>query len=283
MFLFRLFSFIILVSLFLASIVLKSNLGLTIFFICGVFLSYGAVYEFNYILSKINKQSYVFFTPLVGAIIFISTLLFRSIQVNFFIFALFLTVCWVSLLFSGNNKYYLEKVVNSVAGLMLISIPLMFLAFIYVMGEGKDYEGRMFLLFLVFVTKAGDTGAYIVGTLSNKITKGSNHRLVPSISPKKSWEGLIGGLVSSVLISIFLSGILLKDSSSVCIALFAGILLFFGGFLGDLIESSFKRTCGVKDSGGIIPGIGGVLDLLDSFLVNAPIFYYFLLYFNFNG
>jgi phosphatidate cytidylyltransferase len=141
-------------------------------------------------------------------------------------------------------------------------------------------EGGKILLFLVLVTKVGDTGAYIIGTLTNKIMKG-NHKILPSISPKKSWEGTVGGLVCSVIMSVAIWNILPfeSDSFNLLKALFAGIILFIGGFAGDLMESSVKRACGVKDSGNIIPGMGGVLDIVDSLIINAPVFYWFLYFF----
>jgi phosphatidate cytidylyltransferase len=125
------------------------------------------------------------------------------------------------------------------------------------------------------VTKIGDTFAYITGMLSNKILKGKNHKIVPSISPKKSWEGTIGGMIFSIISSYLLYSYVF-ESCSVIIPFLTGTFLFWGGFCGDLAESALKRSCGVKDSGNILPGMGGVYDLLDSFIFNAPLFYFFI-------
>jgi phosphatidate cytidylyltransferase len=139
-------------------------------------------------------------------------------------------------------------------------------------------DGAAILLFLVIVTKSGDTAAYMTGTVTNRPMNG-NHKIVPSISPKKSWEGTFGGLVCSVVLSLCFRG-LLPFEFSFSVALLTGVLLFAGGFIGDLLESCMKRACGVKDSASIVPGMGGVLDILDSFLINAPLFYIFLNYGN---
>ena len=121
-------------------------------------------------------------------------------------------------------------------------------------------------------TKIGDIGAYVTGSLSNKITKGKNHKLIPSISPGKSWEGVFGGLILSIVFSLLVFPWAFGKEIPFWISLIFGTVLFFGGAAGDLAESSLKRMCEIKDSGNIIPGIGGVLDLVDSLLLNTPIF-----------
>jgi phosphatidate cytidylyltransferase len=132
-------------------------------------------------------------------------------------------------------------------------------------------SGEFLILFLAVVTWAGDTGAYYAGTLWGK------HLLMPSISPKKTVEGLFGGLVLALATALlaqqwFASQLSLLDS------LILGILLTGTGLLGDLFESLIKRRTGVKDSGGILPGHGGMLDRLDSLLFTAPTFYYYVAY-----
>jgi phosphatidate cytidylyltransferase len=99
-----------------------------------------------------------------------------------------------------------------------------------------------------------------------------NHKILPSISPKKSWEGTIAGLVGSVLMSVVLWKYLQISGANAIVPIVFGVFLFIGGFAGDLAESSLKRICNVKDSGTLVPGMGGVLDVLDSLLLNAPVF-----------
>jgi phosphatidate cytidylyltransferase len=130
-------------------------------------------------------------------------------------------------------------------------------------------SGEFLALFLAVVTWAGDTGAYYAGTLWGK------HLLMPAISPKKTVEGLFGGIVLSVAAALlaqqwFASHLSLID------AMILGVLLAGAGLLGDLFESLIKRRTGVKDSGGILPGHGGMLDRIDSLLFTAPTFYYYV-------
>ena len=155
-----------------------------------------------------------------------------------------------------------------------IVIPLNCLTLIYMTNYGSDYRGTILALFLILITKSGDIGAYCTGTLTSKRASG-NHKIVPEISPKKSWEGTIGGLITSVVIAYVLSFVFNVDFGQYPVVMtgVVGVLLFIGGFIGDLAESVLKRTAGVKDSGAIIPGIGGALDLTDSLFINAPLFY----------
>jgi phosphatidate cytidylyltransferase len=120
-------------------------------------------------------------------------------------------------------------------------------------------------LFALAVVFACDTGAYTVGTLFGR------HRLWPAVSPKKTWEGLVGGLMASVITAGLLAGPLVPG-----LGWFRGALLGLAAGaaaqLGDLVESRLKREADVKDAGGIIPGHGGILDRLDSQIFAAPIF-----------
>jgi phosphatidate cytidylyltransferase len=129
--------------------------------------------------------------------------------------------------------------------------------------------GEWLVLFVALVTWAGDTGAYYAGSLWGR------HLLAPRVSPKKTVEGLLGGLVLSVLAALLARAWFLPDFS-LADALILGVLLTGAGLLGDLSESAIKRSAGVKDSGGILPGHGGMLDRLDSLLFTAPTFYYYV-------
>lgn len=103
------------------------------------------------------------------------------------------------------------------------------------------------------------------------------HPLLPSISPKKTVEGVLGGLVLAVGVA-FLAQQWFTSELSLADAVILGVLLTIAGLLGDLFESMIKRRTGVKDSGGILPGHGGMLDRLDSLLFTAPTFYYYVAY-----
>jgi len=122
--------------------------------------------------------------------------------------------------------------------------------------------------------------SFFFGTISSKVMPNGNHKILPTISPKKSWEGTIGGLITSIVASfIFCQNIpkMVPDGWGMIFPILIGALLFVGGFVGDLTESALKRGTGVKDSGSIIPGMGGALDVIDSLVLNAPLYYIFLM------
>ena len=131
---------------------------------------------------------------------------------------------------------------------------------------------------MILVTKAMDTGGDIFGMLSSKLLPGGNHKLCPSISPKKSWEGVAGGVVLSMLTAWCFFRFFPDWHFEVWIGalrlwkfLAFGVLLALASIAGDLTESALKRKCGVKDSANWIPGMGGALDVLDSFIYVAPL------------
>ncbi len=283
MFKYRLPSAIILAVLLLAGILLPGQAGKSIFALVTIFFSYFAVYEFLDIISRTGKKSYPVLTSIFSAIAIGSIVLFHMIIPSVFIVVLviFVILCWLLILFSKQDKEVLDKIINSLSGFFLVAFPLGFMVLLYMIGDGsRSYEGRKLLLFLIAVTKSGDIGAYLVGMSSSKLMPGGNHKIIPSISPKKSWEGTVGGLLFSIAVAVFMSAMIPSSFHfTLDIAIFAGIILFIGGFSGDLAESALKRTAGVKDSGKIIPGIGGVLDLLDSLIINAPLFFLLLILF----
>jgi phosphatidate cytidylyltransferase len=124
----------------------------------------------------------------------------------------------------------------------------------------------------VLITKFSDTGAYSVGSLIGK------HKMIPRISPGKTWEGFGGAIVVSTVASLLFVHFAQDKMPAMnwIHAIILGALLSVTAVIGDLIESLFKREAGVKDSGSFFPGIGGILDLLDSLLFNAPIMYLYL-------
>ncbi len=143
----------------------------------------------------------------------------------------------------------------------------------YLLPINEYPHGKNLILFLFFVTWAGDSGAYFIGSLIGK------KPLAPSISPKKTVEGAVGSVVSSVLAALICQVVLLNtfDITS-CAVMGFGINIF--NQFGDIAESMIKRAYKVKDSGNIIPGHGGILDRVDSLLFAAPFFYYYLKVFN---
>ncbi len=157
-------------------------------------------------------------------------------------------------------------------GFSYIVIPLTtWLNIAYFFPEGSSQEGRWWLFYLAAVTKLTDIGAYAVGSLIGK------HKMTPYISPGKSWEGGVGGLIFGVVTSLIFYQMMPQIPIHLTFyqALWLGLLLSFMAQIGDLAESLIKRDVGVKNSSQI-PGLGGILDILDSLVFTSPIVYIFL-------
>lgn len=137
-----------------------------------------------------------------------------------------------------------------------------------------DTRGWVALVSMILLVKMSDTGAYFAGRFLGR------HQLAPTLSPKKTWEGVVGGVVASVLAAMLFFRLVAPrllaepavDFSLGRVAVY-GIILSLSGILGDLAESLLKRDAQIKDAGRRLPGMGGVLDLLDSLLISAPIAY----------
>jgi phosphatidate cytidylyltransferase len=166
-----------------------------------------------------------------------------------------------------------ESVVHSLGGMFFAQLYIPFLLS-HVLLLFHLPAGRRWIFFLFIVIFAGDTGAYYAGHRWGK------HKLWPTVSPGKTIEGAVGGLVSSLAAALLAGGALLSLESSDIIFLFSlGLLLSLAGQLGDLMESMLKRVSHVKDAGGILPGHGGLLDRLDSLIFAFPLTYYAVVFF----
>jgi phosphatidate cytidylyltransferase len=168
---------------------------------------------------------------------------------------------------------------SSTAGIAAIAVTLFglmyvpwLLNFIQKINFFPGVEGKFYVLYFMLLTKFSDMGAYLVGSLIGR------HKMIPRISPGKTWEGFGGAIVVSTgasLVFVHFFGDHM-DGMNWRHAIILGVVLSSTAVIGDLIESLFKREAGVKDSGSLFPGIGGILDLLDSLLFNAPIMYLYL-------
>ena len=178
-------------------------------------------------------------------------------------------------LFSKTNAAGLVAISTTLFGLMYVPWLLNFIQkinfFPFAVGSPAD-AGKFFLLYFILITKFSDMGAYAVGSLIGK------HKMIPRISPGKTWEGFFGAILVSTgasLVFVHFFGAKMVGMNYLH-AVILGVILSITAVIGDLIESLFKREAGVKDSGALFPGIGGILDLLDSLLFNAPIMYLYL-------
>ncbi len=174
-------------------------------------------------------------------------------------------------------RQFLAK--DNSAGMQTISVTLFglmyvpwLLNFIQKINFFPGIDGRYYVLYFVLVTKFSDMGAYLTGSLIGR------HKMIPRISPGKTWEGFAGAILIATGASVgfaHLFGAHLYGMTWYH-AVILGLLLSMTAVIGDLIESLFKREAGAKDSGALLPGMGGILDLLDSLLFNAPLMYIYL-------
>jgi phosphatidate cytidylyltransferase len=169
-----------------------------------------------------------------------------------------------------------STVANTVFGLLYIAWLLNFLPKIFILSPVRLSDGLIpgvfYIFYLLAVTKFSDIGAYCVGSLIGR------HKMIPRISPGKTWEGFAGALFASAVISVLLVWVFPQALHPITMtwAIPLGLTLGLAAVLGDLVESLFKRASGCKDSGMLFPGIGGMLDLIDSVLFTAPVLYIFL-------
>ena len=159
---------------------------------------------------------------------------------------------------------------NLCASQIMVALPLALM-------NGVVMHNRYLLLALFILLWVNDSGAYIVGSLTAKLPKG-NHKMFPRVSPAKSWEGLIGGVAFSLLAGYVFYRVGWTAELGLANSLWFAVFGSFFGTLGDLMESLFKRTLGVKDSGKFMPGHGGVLDRFDSLLLATPVIYFLFVY-----
>ena len=223
-------------------------------------------------------------TALITAVIFLagSFITFRSYgpeksyDFEIAVLVVFLLVVFGRQMFRRTrDQNPLETMAYTLFGLLYIVWLFNFLTkIVYLAPRGPSGEtiGQYYVLYLLLVTKFSYMGAYLTGSVFGR------HKLVPHISPHKSWEGLAGAILFAVGGSFGL-WYLIPDKLAVFGTgdlLVLGVLLGFAAVIGDLAESIVKRSAEAKDSGGLLPGIGGVLDLIDSLLFTAPILFFYM-------
>lgn len=155
--------------------------------------------------------------------------------------------------------------------LMLTVFGLSHMAYLLSLPDVPGFAsgGRGLLLFLVFLTEINDVMQFTWGKLLGK------HKIVPKVSPNKTWEGFVGGLISTTIIGYFLGFLTPLDDYQV---VFVSFMIASSGFIGDIVMSSVKRDIGIKDMGSTIPGHGGILDRIDSLAYTTPVFFHLVYY-----
>jgi phosphatidate cytidylyltransferase len=252
-----------------------------VFILIIVFLALAGLAEFYGLVEKCGLACFKWCGLLGGVLLMVGTFLnltghigtsgsparVNDFETGFLI--LFVLGLCVRQLSAKSNVTGIVAIATTLFGLMYV--PWL-LNFIQKINFFSGVDGKFYVFYFMLVTKFSDTGAYAVGSLIGK------HKMIPRISPGKTWEGFGGAIFLSTTASLVFVYFLGNHMAGMnCVhAIILGVVLSSTAVVGDLIESLFKREAGMKDSGKLFPGIGGILDLLDSLLFNAPIMYLYL-------
>lgn len=255
---------------FIIAMVGSALLGQTVFSVLLLIITFLGLHEFiSIVTSETNKPAY-WPTMMVGGIVYgvfashaIGLIAADSLLVVIpFVFLLFITELW------RNKANPFTNVALSLIAITYIALPLGLMMYFFdpVILSGPFHYG--IVLGFLAILWLNDTGAYFVGSLIGK------HKLFERISPGKTWEGSAGGALFALLTSWGLSFIF--QQLDVLQWMMLAILIVITGTLGDLVESMLKRSLGIKDSGNILPGHGGILDRFDAVLLSAPFVFVYL-------
>jgi phosphatidate cytidylyltransferase len=278
----RLLSFAILWTIVLGAMFSGSKVvSNSVFLVIMVFLAAAGLAEFYELMARRGLVCFKSWGILGGVLLILGTFLHFTGSLGIsgtaarpndfetsFLILFVLGLCLLQFL-SPSNTAGILAISTTLFGLMYV--PWL-LNFIQKINFFPKVNGPFYLLYFIAVTKFSDSGAYAVGSLIGK------HKMIPRISPGKTWEGFAGAVAVSTAASLLFWAFGKKYLSGMTWvhAIILGVILSSAAVVGDLIESLFKREAGVKDSGRFFPGIGGILDLLDSLLFNAPLMYLYL-------
>jgi phosphatidate cytidylyltransferase len=256
---------LLLVPLFL---VIQYGSPLLLFIVLQVFIL-AALLEFFSLARKKRLEPQVPLGLVIALIISLSFYFRASFPLDIALFAAFLlTAIFFVATFQVVEQlpFYFQSITGTFFGAFYVSFPL---NYIYLIAFERGVHAFYFLCAVVFL---GDTGAYFFGKLIGR------HKMTPLASPHKTWEGSVGGITFGVLGALAARQILLRDIG-LGTALVCGALVHAAAQVSDPLESLFKRAVGVKDSSNFLPGHGGFLDRIDSLILAAPVFYYFIKFF----
>lgn len=236
----------------------------------GVFLLIAlmipALLELYALLDRMGYQCLRWFGCAFGTLILLATYFSSGLgeQPGTLVLTLSIIVLLIMMLAGLNLK---KTLLPTLFGLVLIPFLLQFYVLVG-LNFANPTEGLVMVIWLIAVAKFSDVGGLLVGS------KFGRNRLAPLISPKKTWEGALGGVVFSVLIGVILKTLLwrwIPSSFTLLHAVLLAVPIGIFAIISDLVESYLKRLAEVKDSGSVIPGIGGAFDLMDSLLLTAPL------------
>lgn len=262
----RIVSWFYMITIFALGVYLNDIVGI----IFLALISYLAFKEYvSLILTRIIDRRIIFYgyLSIIPQYYFAYTQWYEmyiiTIPVYLFLFLPFRQI-WI-----GETDGFIGNTSKVYWGAMLFIFALSHSAFLYKLEPTGGVTGSMMLLYLLFLTEINDVFQYICGKSFGK------RKIVPKVSPNKTVEGFLGALVLTTIMAIALSYL---TPFTLLESIAAGIIISSGGFIGDVVVSMVKRDVGVKDSGNLIAGHGGILDRLDSLTYTAPLFFHFIYY-----
>jgi len=271
---YRLISAFILIPVVIAALFFLPLIGFAITTLVVCML---AAWEWGQLSGFVNRTQRVWLAVLCGLLL--SLMLFTLPEYHYGVDiavvegSLWLSLFWwvaallLVLFYPASASFWRNsKALRLVFGLMTI-VPF-FWGMVALRGwhyEANHYYGAIWLLYVMILVWGADSGAYMFGKLFGK------HKLAPKVSPGKTWQGFIGGLFTAAVIS-WIYGVVVNLEVAPSTLLICSVVAALASVLGDLTESMFKREAGIKDSGNLIPGHGGILDRIDSLTAAVPVF-----------
>ena len=204
----------------------------------------------------------------INVFLFIAVLLLQNFELNLTIIAaslLWWAIC-IPLLLSfpfKENTLLHTRAVKTLVGIALLSATLVSMVLI----RNNPNYGSEYVLYIILIIWFADSGAYFAGRALGK------NKLIPNVSPGKTWEGVAGAIVATLIVGLVAINLLNIPSSQSVIFILVTLVTVIFSIVGDLSESMFKRMANIKDSGSLIPGHGGMLDRIDSLMSALPVFY----------
>jgi phosphatidate cytidylyltransferase len=244
------------------------------YFVVFFLICFLTQWEFYRLVGLDGNEPLKLYGTLSGALIFVLSFLIEKQDLDFrlyFLISPFVSLIFFIKLYKKGEKKPFTNIALTFLGIIYVAIPF---ALINVSVYSQGLYSYQIILGSLFLLWASDTGAYFAGVNFGRT------KLFERVSPKKSWEGSIGGAIAAMMVSIILGWYFtdLRAWQWHCIA----IIIVVAGTYGDLVESLFKRSMEIKDSGTVIPGHGGFLDRFDGLLLSAPFIVTFLRLFGMN-
>lgn len=262
----RLFTGTFFVSIIIAAILMSPYTLMALFLLLNIL----CLVEFYRLFIRNNLTPRIIYGVLLSVLLYKTSVLVMSdiFQPKILLINVpFLFLIFVFELYLKSEKPF-ENIAYTMLGIFYITVPLILFNAMAFMQTEHGYYHWQILIGYFLILWASDTGAYLAGRQFGK------HKLFERISPKKTWEGSIGGLLSAFLLG-YICSVYYTDFSIIQWQIIAVIIVITGTF-GDLIESMLKRSLNIKDTGSILPGHGGLLDRLDGLFISVPFVFFYL-------